>query len=497
MMSTSGTSLTGDRKVAHLRHHLATSAWFSSLPEQVQNEILPRLAIRNFAPGDVIYAQGEKPAALYAVISGQTQTVGTADDGQQAFLSVARAGEWSGFIGLLDGRPNPFSMTAVVKSDVAVLSGADVEQIFFRNALRFKMFFAPLASILRFAFGFLIQTNGRPPRRVVAQRLLDLAQSTQVHKTVTRSAIERISQEDIAAATYLTRPTVNKVLREMDEAGLIKIGYGKISLNDKEALRSLARGVAGAAAKAGAQRRVSKRQTEWHPSQGAWNAFAQNVTGEWFARFPASVRADLLAKVTWHRFEAGETIYNQGDDALGLYAIAEGQAKVVGRGTDGQRALISLIHPGEWTSFLPMIDGLPQPFSMIASRPSVVALIARADLEAIVMHDLVSVRLFTAPSTAMLRYVYDYLIETNQRPPLRLVAQRLYDLARCTFHPSTNPRDFVDDVSQDDMALATGLSRPTVNRAIKELAAEGLIKIGYRKIAIIDPGALAAFARSK
>jgi CRP/FNR family transcriptional regulator, cyclic AMP receptor protein len=497
MTSGKSQSLLSDSKRADVRARLSTSAWIVSLPETVREEVFARLILRSFDAGETIYAQGHAPTGLFGVISGQFQTVGTARDGQQAFLSITRKNEWSGFIGMLDDHPYPFSTIASVPTEIAFLPKAAAEEIFFKSPSRIRLLAMPLAATLRFAFTFLIETNGRAPQRVVAQRLLDLSRCIYVAGDKHNASIERLSQEDMAAATYLTRPTVNKILKDFDKEGLIKVGYGRVEIADFDALYAIAADSAAGAAATKSTKELKPADVAWAENGEDWSSYREAIVGEWLSRFSGTMREALLDKIVWRKFDAGEVIYKKGEKAQGLYAIAMGQAKVIGTASDGGDVLISLAHPGEWTSFLPIIDALPQPFSMVSSRSSVVAMLPRAAVDTLIGEDVTGLRLLFVPLTGMLRYLYEYLIETNQRAPLRLVAQRLYDLARCTFHPSTCPRDFVDNLSQHDLAMATGLSRPTVNRTIKELAAAGLIKIGYRKISIIDPAALVRFARDQ
>jgi CRP/FNR family transcriptional regulator, cyclic AMP receptor protein len=486
-----------DSRRADLRARLSASPWFNTLPETVRDEVLPRLIIRTYDAGETIYAQGHAATGLFGVLSGQCQTVGTATDGQQAFLSITRKNEWSGFIGVLDGQPYPFSTIASVSTEIAFLPKAAAEQIFFASPSRIRLVALPLAATLRFAFTFLIETNGRAPQRVVAQRLLDLSRCIYVAGDKHNASIERLSQEDLAAATYLTRPTVNKILKDFDKDDLIKVGYGRVEISNFEALYAIASDSAAAANAQKKSKAAKPIALEWDNNSADWLPYRDAITSEWISKFPTALRDALIDKIVWRKFGAGDVIYSMSEEASGLYAIASGQAKVIGKASDDNEVLISLTHPGEWTSFLPLIDAMPQPFSLVASRSSIVAMLPRAAVDAVIGQDVVGLRVLYAPMTGILRYLYEYLIETNQRGPLRLVAQRLYDLARCTFQPSTSPRDFVDDLTQHDLAMATGLSRPTVNRAIKELDAAGLIKIGYRKISIVDPAALAQFARDQ
>jgi CRP/FNR family cyclic AMP-dependent transcriptional regulator len=50
-------------------------------------------------------------------------------------------------------------------------------------------------------------------------------------------------------------------------------------------------------------------------------------------------------------------------------------------------------------------------------------------------------------------------------------------------------------LNQDDVADLCGASRPTVNKILQELEAQGLIELGRGRIAIVDCGALGRLAR--
>ncbi|WP_395322064.1 helix-turn-helix domain-containing protein [Variovorax sp. UC74_104] len=48
----------------------------------------------------------------------------------------------------------------------------------------------------------------------------------------------RITQEDLAALLQVTRQSVNKALRKLEESGAIDISYNAISVLDLEVLRN-------------------------------------------------------------------------------------------------------------------------------------------------------------------------------------------------------------------------------------------------------------------
>jgi CRP-like cAMP-binding protein len=95
----------------------------------------------------------------------------------------------------------------------------------------------------------------------------------------------------------------------------------------------------------------------------------------------------------------------------------------------------------------------------------------------------------------MLRSIYDHLVEGSYGTPDQVVARRLYDLARLPYVEGDAPRNFVDSLTQEDLAAATGLSRPTVNRVVKQLERDGIIERGYGRVVIRNPDGLKGVTR--
>ncbi len=490
-----GRSISSGTDDAGWREALLAGGWLAALPPEISEAVLDAVAVRRFAAGEAIYRQGDLPAGLFGIVSGQIQTVGTAEDGQPSLLSVLRAGEWTGFLGQLDGRPYQFTTSATVTSEIAVLSGAAVKAIFGESAARRAMLAAPLFAILRVAYGYLIETNGRPPLRVVAQRLLDLGRCVYLPGSASTPVLEAISQDDIAAATYLTRPTVNRVLRDLEGKGIIRLGYGRVEIKDVPALYECASGSSPGRSSGEIRPDPSPVWRDSNVPPRPPHLAEILVRGGWFPAMPDDVQHRILAVLRLRSFKTGEAIYPTGEAAQGLVVLISGQARIIGEAHDGSQTLMGLVHPGEWTGFLSVLDSGPQPLTLVASKSSTAALLPLDMVRDLFFADPVRYQMLLMPVLYTLRYTYEYLIETNRRSPARLVAQRLFDMARCTHLPEIKPRDFVDNLTQDDLASATGLTRPTVNRVMKELTARGIIAIGYGKITIRDPAALIGLTR--
>ncbi len=479
---------------APLHSALARSTWFANLPDDVQQEILPRLKRRRYEAGETIYAQGAASAGLFGILNGAVRTVGTSAEGHQSLISILRSGEWYGFIGALDGKPYPFSVIATEPVEAAHLSQADCRDIFFQSADRMLMLVLPLIEVLRFAYHYLIETSGRSPRRIVAQRLMDLGRCVYLPDSSFVSSITSLNQDDIAAATYLTRPTVNRVLGQLAKEGAIQVGYGRIDILNANTLLHIAAAKEKRSSPKPAPRSAGKPSP--HAEISAKRVREILMEGRWFAHMPAKTQDAILDEAVVKTFKPGDVLYQQGQSGDGLFAVLVGQCRTIATADDGNTSLFSLVHPSDWTGFIPLFDHKPHPTTCVADIPSTVLCVSEKTIASLFWRDAALFELFETPTISVLRGMYQFLIETNGRGPLRFVSQRLYDLARVFSLESSSPRSFIESLTQSDLCMTTGLSRPTVNKVLGALEQLNIIKVGYGKIKIIRPDDLLATAQT-
>jgi CRP/FNR family transcriptional regulator, cyclic AMP receptor protein len=469
--------------------------WRATLPLPLAEACNAALQPRHFEAGEMLYTQGEASPGLFGIVSGTVQTIGLSTNGHPTLLSINRAGDWTGFLGVLDGRAAPFATVAASPVDALLLPGAAASVIFGASADTLALLAAPLVQILRVTFDYLIETNNRAPRRVVARRLLDLSRCAYAPGSPPGPNVDRINQASVAAATYLTRQTVNRTLRALAAEGLIGVGYGRIDIVNVDGLE---RAATGSSKKTGAAARKRKEVAgevfqDGPPLSG--QARDRLASEGWLPTLPKGLRDRILDRLLVRRCVRGEMLYRRGDPALGLYSVASGQCRTSAVAADGREYLFSLIHPGSWSGFASMLDEGRQPFSVEATSPATAVLLPGEAVRELFFRDAESYLHLLGPALGMLRAIYDHLVEGNFGPPERVIARRLYDLARLPYIEGDTPRSFVESLTQDDLAAATGLSRPTVNRVVVALEASGIIGRGYGRVTIKDAERLFTLSR--
>ncbi len=88
---------------------------------------------------------------------------------------------------------------------------------------------------------------------------------------------------------------------------------------------------------------------------------------EMFASIPTETLAQLAARAHEQHYEAGATLFNEGDPNSGAFMVVEGLVEIrKGRALDGVRT------PGEGFGELGLAEGEPHTFTAIATEPSLV-----------------------------------------------------------------------------------------------------------------------------
>jgi CRP-like cAMP-binding protein len=218
----------------------ATGSWFARLPASVQDELMIAGRTRHIEAGAMLFRQDDKPSGLHGLMSGELHIIGSASNGHDTLLAIHRPGNWTGFLTSIDHGAHPLSALAAVDCTTWSVSPSEVARIFERDVATFRLLVAPEMLVERRNYRWLIEMVTRPPVQRIAERLIDLGRWTHSERAGPVSPIEHVSQEALAAATNVSRQTMNGALGALEQLGLIKVGYGRIEILDSRGLEEFA-----------------------------------------------------------------------------------------------------------------------------------------------------------------------------------------------------------------------------------------------------------------
>jgi len=203
-------------------------------------------------------------------------------------------------------------------------------------------------------------------------------------------------------------------------------------------------------------------------------------------------RDALLSAGRPREFRSGEVIFHQGDASDSLYLLHRGMAAVRTTTSDGNQVTLGLlVAPDEFGEV-----GLLQPdhhhtATVVALESVLVLTVAAARFAELRTEDPELTDWLLDALVRRLRRTSDLLSDALFLAADARVARRLLDCSESLDdgHGAALP------LTQDDLAAMAGVSRPTANRVLRRLEAQGLVRLGRRHIKISEPDRLRGLAR--
>lgn len=223
-----------------------------------------------------------------------------------------------------------------------------------------------------------------------------------------------------------------------------------------------------------------------------WRAILSS--GPWFAGLDPAIQDRILARGAAKALRKNEVLVNKGDPAVALFAVLDGQLRSQATTSQGRTALISVVHPGDFFSFLTCADGKPHTVDTVASTDSTVFILPIAAVREIFHADQKLFMYLVEPQLASTRRFVDYMVNSVRRQPLQRLAEKLLELSRSPYFP-VGPHHPILGLSQEVLASAVICTRQTTNEMLGQLQARNLVKCDYGRIEILDPKALEALSK--
>jgi CRP/FNR family transcriptional regulator, dissimilatory nitrate respiration regulator len=222
-----------------------------------------------------------------------------------------------------------------------------------------------------------------------------------------------------------------------------------------------------------------------------------NTLMDWEAiPYFADLDADGLRRVDnashRHCYQAGATIFNEGESCAGFHVVLEGLVRIYRVNPEGRLHTLSLLRPISTFNEVAAVDGGVNPFNASAVTSVEVMVISHEAL----------LRLLSLEPKLMGNYIQalahvnrDYL-ERLEDMTFRTIPSRLAKL----FLHETTYADHISEaptrLTQEEIASILGTTREVVGRALRGLLNAGLLKKKGRKVYIADRDGLEMLAET-
>jgi CRP/FNR family cyclic AMP-dependent transcriptional regulator len=195
----------------------------------------------------------------------------------------------------------------------------------------------------------------------------------------------------------------------------------------------------------------------------------------------------VASRVQERTFRRGEVILLEGEAPRAVYFIVHGQVRIYRLSPEGREQVLKRLGPGEAFNLVPVLDGAPNPSSVMAWTDVAVYVIERGHfLRMVREHPPLAVAVL-ADFATKLRHMTALVEDLS----LRTVGARLAKLLLTqAAEEEATPRR----MTQQEMAAQLGTVREVVGRALADLEREGLIRMERHRIVIVDRSGLEAKA---
>jgi CRP-like cAMP-binding protein len=183
------------------------------------------LAVRTCPPGSVLFGGGEQTPGVWIVRGGRIElSVGSGR--RRAVVQLLRPGDVDGDIQLLLDMPLPYTGRALAEATCLFLARQDFEDLLATHPAIARRWLSSVAQRLAASQARILALLGGSLTAQAATLLADEAVDGRVE----------LPQRTLAAMLGVQRPSLNKVLKDLERDGLIRISYGTIEVLDRARL---------------------------------------------------------------------------------------------------------------------------------------------------------------------------------------------------------------------------------------------------------------------
>ncbi|WP_338874646.1 response regulator [Spirosoma sp. SC4-14] len=181
-----------------------------------------------------IYTEGDEPTRLYFLKSGKVKTVRTNADGKELITGLYNAGEFFGYLALLENTEYTDSAVTLDDSELIYIPDEDFKQLLLANNEVGQQFIKLLAGRISEREQQLVTMAYSSLRRRVADAILRLHEQQAPNHP---QGLIQLSRDDLASIVGTATESLIRTLSEFKQDGLIELVGSAIRVLQPEKLR--------------------------------------------------------------------------------------------------------------------------------------------------------------------------------------------------------------------------------------------------------------------
>ena len=193
---------------------------------------------RSFPAGTRVFHEGDNSDACYIVKEGSFRVTREHSDGRAITLATLGPGEIFGELAMLDGDKRSASAEALTDGELLALPAGDVRSLLARHPEIALKLVAGLVRRLRAANVRLSRQSFQTVPSRVAGILAQLSREAEDGNGGVGEVTIKMNQTDLAQLAGTSRESVSRFLAELERAGVVRCGRGRVTVLEPPKLRN-------------------------------------------------------------------------------------------------------------------------------------------------------------------------------------------------------------------------------------------------------------------
>jgi CRP/FNR family transcriptional regulator, cyclic AMP receptor protein len=206
----------------------------AEVPAEDLRQLLSIARRRTFARNEVVFHRGDPADSLHLIRKGYFVAHVTTTLGDTVVLAVRGPGEAFGELALLgQGGVRAATVAALAPGETLSVYRDDFHRLARRIPAINAVLVGLLAEDVRRLSRLLVEAYTVSAEKRVLRRLKELVD---VYSTARSPVVIPLTQETLAGLAFTSRATVNRVLREQEQRGVVALGRGRTKIIDVDEL---------------------------------------------------------------------------------------------------------------------------------------------------------------------------------------------------------------------------------------------------------------------
>ena len=196
---------------------------FADLSLEEIESVSCRVTLREFKKGEVILYEEDTNRFMYSVLEGEVKVYSSSKDGKESIVAFHGAGDSFGEVSLIDQQTTPAMVAAMEKSLVLIIGREDFFVIIQNQPKVMHKLLLLLSGRLRHSWNQVRMLHFKDASNRVMTSIKEMASERGEVRPDGVLLKLRLTHQNIADLTGLTRETVTRIIDKWKKAGLLSV----------------------------------------------------------------------------------------------------------------------------------------------------------------------------------------------------------------------------------------------------------------------------------